>query len=72
MERPIVWNRPLTESISLGQSNIRKVKQIYTKKNNCLLAINIMSDEIFKNIAQSFNEILLYFAGKAIIKIDIQ
>lgn len=72
MERPIVWNRPLTESISLGQSYIRKVKQIYTKKNNCLLAINIMSDEIFKNIAQSFNEILLYFAGKAIIKIDIQ
>lgn len=72
MERPIVWNRPLTESISLGQSNIRKVKQIYTKKNNCLLAINIMSDEIFKNIAQSFNEILLYFTGKAIIKIDIQ
>lgn len=72
MERPIVWNRPLTESISLGQSNIRKVKQIYTKKNNCLLAINIMSDEIFKNIAQSFNEILLCFTGKAIIKIDIQ
>lgn len=62
----------MTESISLGQSNISKVKQIYTKKNNCLLAINIMSDEIFKNIAQSFNEILLYFAGKAIIKIDIQ
>lgn len=72
MERPIVWNRPLTESISLGQSNISKVKQIYTKKNNCLLAINIMSDEIFKNIAQSFNEILLYYTGKAIIKIDIQ
>lgn len=72
MERPIVWNRPLTESISLGQSDISKVKQIYTKENNCLLAINIMSDEIFKNIAQSFNEILLYFTGKAIIKIDIQ
>lgn len=40
--------------------------------NNCLLAINMMSDKIFKNIAQSFNEILLYFAAKAIIKIDIQ